>query len=392
MSQFNNLKAFQITLGLIILIGIVMVYSSSYIYAKEVLGSSSHFLIRQLTYAILGVAVAFVVSRTKFVLWYKYAFVINWLISLVLIMTFIPSLGVELKGSNRWIQLMGHTLQPGEFAKYSVLLCGLHLFENFFAYPIKQRLLNIFSLIAPMIIIMIQPDFGTFGICIFAIFLSCYLTSFPRKWFFAMVGLGMVLTTSLLFIAPYRVQRVLTYLDPWKDPKNTGFQIIQSYLAFANGSMFGQGIGNSTEKLFYLPEAYNDFIFSVIGEELGFVGVVSVILLFMALIYWGIRLGLQSRFRISALSIIGFVSLIGIQALLNMGVVLGLLPTKGLNLPFISFGGSSLLANFWAVGLIISAYQRGGYFKPQIAESSETVNRYRSKRPRTMSYRPGRLP
>ena len=153
----------------------------------------------------------------------------------------------------------------------------------------------------------------------------------------------------------YRIERLLTYLDPWKNPKTSGFQIIQSFLAFANGGIFGQGLGNSNEKLFYLPEAHNDFIFSVIGEELGLFGVTLMVGLFMTFIYLGLKIGIRMKNRWAFILVSTVIFTIGLQALLNMGVVLGLLPTKGLNLPFISYGGSSLVSNFFGVGLILSA-------------------------------------
>ena len=158
-----------------------------------------------------------------------------------------------------------------------------------------------------------------------------------------------------LFTASYRIKRILTFLDPWKNPKTSGFQIIQSYLAFANGSLFGQGLGNSNEKLFYLPEAHNDFIFSVIGEELGFIGVFCIVILFLSALYLGFKLALQMKKRPALILASSAIFILGLQSFLNMAVVLGLLPTKGLNLPFISYGGSSLLSNFLGIGLLCSA-------------------------------------
>ena len=170
------------------------------------------------------------------------------------------------------------------------------------------------------------------------------------------LGSGILGITTLVFMAPYRVQRLMSYLDPWQNPRGSGFQIIQSFLAFANGSLWGKGIGNSKEKLFYLPEAHNDFIFSVIGEELGFIlGVLTIVSLFVILLFWGFGIALKLKNIQASATVSTMTFAISIQALLNMGVVLGLLPTKGLNLPFISYGGSSLVANLLAVGLIICA-------------------------------------
>jgi cell division protein FtsW len=165
---------------------------------------------------------------------------------------------------------------------------------------------------------------------------------------------GIVNGFVILMAAPYRVKRVLAFLDPWKDPRGTGFQIIQSFLAFANGSFFGQGLGNSNEKLFYLPEAYNDFIFSVVGEELGFVGVLVFVLMFVSFLFIGFKLAISLRSRVGSIMLATIIFTIGFQAFLNMGVVLGVLPTKGLNLPFISYGGSSMVANLAALGLVFA--------------------------------------
>ena len=198
---------------------------------------------------------------------------------------------------------------------------------------------------------------------------ACFLSNFPRKYFYSAFVLGVITAAGLLVSAPYRVKRLLVFLDPWSDPQNSGFQIIQSYLAFANGRIFGQGIGNSNEKLFYLPEAHNDFIFSVIGEELGFVGVLVIVLLFVAFTFLGFKLALTPRSNINKQVVSIFVFAIAIQSFLNMGVVLGLLPTKGLNLPFISYGGSSLIANLVAIGFVLSSLKG----KSQIDDGSEAT-------------------
>ena len=358
--------AFRAVLFLLVLIGIVMVYSSSYIYSKEVMGSSLHFFSRQLVYVILGTSFAWVVSKTKFKFWLDNAFLINFALTMLVLLTFLPGMGGSVNGAHRWLRFGFFSLQPGEFLKYGIVLSSLSYFENFFNYTKEQKLQRAGMLLFPLALLLAQPDFGTFTICLFVITYVCFMSKFPRKWFMALLAMGAMGAVSLLFLAPYRVQRILTYLDPWKDPKNTGFQIIQSYLAFANGSVFGQGIGNSNEKLFYLPEAYNDFIFSVIGEELGFVGVLFIVFLFLNLVYWGLKIAVSSPSRVITIFISSITVLIGFQAFLNMGVVLGLLPTKGLNLPFISYGGSSLLANFFAIGLLFSAKRQSDKLYCQI--------------------------
>lgn len=362
-------KYFLVDTILIVLVGIVMVYSSSYIYSKEVLGSSTHFLFKQSLFVIIGTFFGFIISKTKAGFWYKNIYTINVIATVLLILTFTP-LGVSVKGSHRWLSLVGFTIQPGEFIKYTILVSSVRFFEYFDKYDAKSNFVYSLNFIVPLLILILQPDFGTFTICSVIIAFACFISNFSRKIFYSSLIVGAVGLYGVLISAPYRVKRLLTFLDPWSDPQNSGFQIIQSYLAFANGHIFGQGIGNSNEKLFYLPEAYNDFILSVLGEELGFVGVLFIVLLYVAFIYLGFKLALTIKSKVYSQIVSCLIFCIGLQAFLNMGVVLGLLPTKGLNLPFISYGGSSVVANLIAVGFIFSLLQsKSPTDKPEYSNS-----------------------
>lgn len=347
-------KYFIYDISLITFVGLVMVWSSSWIVAKENLGSSLHFVSKQLIFLILGGGIAFGLSKTKLGFWYKNIYKINIFTTGLLVLTFTP-LGLVLKGSHRWLSLGGLNLQPGEFVKYSVMMSAICYFSNFEKYSKNDKMLYVLNLIVPLAILLLQPDFGTFSITAILIAFIWFLSDLPRKYFYSFMGLGIISGAGILVAAPYRVKRLLTFLDPWTDPYGSGFQIIQSYLAFANGHILGRGIGNSNEKLYYLPEAYNDFIFSVIGEELGLIGVVFVVLFYAIFVYLGFKLALTVKSKINTQFIAAVIFAIGFQAFLNMGVVLGLLPTKGLNLPFISYGGSSLVANLIALGLVFSA-------------------------------------
>jgi cell division protein FtsW len=345
---------FKFTLGTIVALGIIMVYSASYMFAKENYGTSTHFFFRQLIFLVVSLVVALVVSKTKFRFWLNYSFQINIFASMCLILTFIPGLGTVVKGANRWISVGGFTVQPGEFVKYTCLLSSIYFFENFFKMEKDQKIKHGLSLLFPLALLINQPDFGTFAICCSVMAFACFLSNFPRKYFYSTAIIAFVSALLLMVSQPYRVKRLMAFLDPWKNAQGSGFQVIQSWIGFANGSIFGKGAGNSIEKLFYLPEAHNDFIFSVIGEEFGFFGVFCLIGLFVAMIYFGFKLAILVKDRMGFLLISTIVFTIGFQALLNMGVVLGLLPTKGLNLPLISYGGSSLLSNFFAIGLVLS--------------------------------------
>lgn len=348
------LKAFLSTLAIIITIGLIMVWSSSYILANENFKTPYHYIVRQLIYLFLATGVALGVSRTRHTFWLKYGPRINMIASFIVALTIIKGIGFSAKGASRWLTLGGLSLQPGEIIKFTVILSALSFFENWNKLDTKERLKHGGALFLPLLLLVRQPDFGTFFICFVVISFVCFMSSFPRKYFYYSLVAGGIGGLVVLFSQAYRVKRMLTYLDPWKNPQGSGFQIIQSYMAFANGSLVGQGLGNSNEKLFYLPEAHNDFIFSVIGEELGFIGVLVLILLFVAFIYFGLRLALQIKERLGVIMVASIVFVLGLQALLNMSVVLGLLPTKGLNLPFVSYGGSSLLCNFFGIGLLLS--------------------------------------
>ena len=345
---------FLINVFFLILFGVIMVFSASYMYATENMGSSYFFLFKQLIFIALGLGVALVFSKFKILYLYKQAYKINAFFAFLVTLTLVPGLSTVIKGSRRWLNLGVMNLQPGEFLKYTLMLAAIRYFENFNNYNAKQRALYLSGIVYPLAVFILQPDFGTFFISSLIIGFIAYLSSFPRRYFYSAVLLGGVGAFGILISAPYRVKRLLTFLDPWADPRGSGFQVIQSFLAFANGSFFGQGLGNSNEKLFYLPEAYNDFIFSVVGEELGFIGVLVTVIMFISFIFIGLKMSISLKSRVGSIMVSTIIFTIGFQAFMNMGVVLGVLPTKGLNLPFISYGGSSMVANLAALGLIFA--------------------------------------
>lgn len=368
------LRSLLIVFSLLTIIGAIMVYSSSYIYAKETLGSSAYFFKKQLIFIVVGLFMILVIQAKDFGKLFNQVQLFHIGAIVLLLCTFIPGLGITVKGSNRWLDLGMIRIQPGELIKYSISFFSVYYFNSFNELAHKKKIWGLLQLVVPLILFLFQPDFGSFTICLIIISFIVFLSDFPRKYFFIGLGLGISGIILLIFMSPYRVQRLMSYLDPWQYPKKSGFQIIQSFLAFANGSFWGKGIGNGNEKLFYLPEAHHDFIFSVIGEELGFIGVLFIISLFIAFLFFGLKIALNLRSKTSSMTVSTITFAIAVQAFLNMGVVLGLLPTKGLNLPFISYGGSSLIANFLAVGVLISATKY------------ESLNHNRSSAPRPMDH------
>lgn len=346
---------FLVILSIIGAFGLLMVFSSSYQHAKYHYSSSFYFFLKQMMYFSIAGLMAIITSKVKFSFWMKYGNYIHFTVALIVLFTFIPGIGLMRNYASRWISIGPLTFQPGELLKYTSIIFAASFFEDFKYLEIKERVKGGLLLALPLAFLYKQPDYGMFTICFLVISFTCFLSSFSKKIFYSTFATGLILGIALMFAQPYRVRRLLTFLDPWKDPSNSGFQITQSMMAMANGSWTGQGIGSSYGKLHYLPEAHNDFIFSIIGEEIGFLGIVLLVGLFLGLIYLGLRLALCVSERKPFIVLTTVIFTIGLQVFLNMGVVLAILPTKGLNLPFISYGGSSLISNFFGIGLIFSA-------------------------------------
>lgn len=347
-------KHLLIFLAIISCFGLVMVLSSSYQFSKAMKGSSLYFFNRQIFFLGIAAVMLLVVKKVKSDVWYKYASLLHYAVVFLIILTIIPGVSHTKNGASRWLQLFGFSFQPAEFLKYSLIPYGLKFFDEFNLRDSKENMKQFAWILLPIALLAKQPDFGSLAICSVLLGYLSFISSFPRKYFAILSVSGVLALGTLAFSQPYRLKRLMIFLDPWKDPTNSGFQITQSLMSFAHGSFFGQGLGNSLGKLHYLPEAHNDFIFSIIGEETGFFGISILVFLFCGFVYSGLKLADQvgKPFQAKIVSAITFS--IGIQAILNMGVVLALLPTKGLNLPFISYGGSSLIANFFAVGMLLS--------------------------------------
>jgi cell division protein FtsW len=344
-----------------VLFGLLMVYSASFIYAQERTGDGLAFIKKQLLYSGLGFGALLVACRVDYRQWSRWAFPVLFGAFLLLLAVFIPGIGLRAGGAQRWLHLGPLNFQPGELAKFAVIFFVAHQLDRK-----KERLHKVAAgvlshIILPMpalLLLLMQPDFGTTVMIVSVIFMMMFLAGVPKKYllmalvFAGCAGIFLALGTA------YRRERVMTFLDPWRDPGGKGFQIIQSLLGLHNGSLAGVGLGNGKEKLFYLPEAHNDFIFAVIGEELGFLGVLAVIVAYLYFIYRGIKIAwnchLQYQDMFGMLLASGITLALGLQGFVNMAVVMGLVPTKGLTLPFISYGGSAILVDLFAVGVLLS--------------------------------------
>jgi len=336
--------------------GVVMVYSSSNIMAAKRFHDGFFFLKRQGLFAIIGFAFMLGVMHMEYRFWKKMAVPALLLCLVLLVMVLIPGIGGKAGGSSRWIKLPGFNLQPSEMAKLALIMYMAYSLDK------KQDKVKSFAVgIVPHMIILailigclaLQPDLGG-ALTLVAVAMTMLFAAGTRlSHIFSMI----LLATPLLMYKlsrGYHKGRMEAWTNPWSDPEGKGFQIIQSWLALGTGGVFGQGLGEGKQKLFYLPEAHTDFILSVIGEELGFLGVIVIIGMFFLLVQRAMRISVAAPDTFGRFLALGIAVLFGIEATVNMGVVTGLLPTKGLALPFISYGGSSLLISLFAVGILLN--------------------------------------
>ncbi len=338
-------------------LGLVMVFSSSSVLAEKRFGDPYYFFMPQVMYVLLGLLFMLVVKNIPYQIYCKLAYVILALTVAALILVLIPGIGHKAGGAYRWLRLGPFSVQPSEGAKLALVIYLSYSLASKqgnikkFSYGIVPHLFFLGLLI---ILILAEPDLGT-ATMLAAIAAIMMFVAGVRPAYLLSLGLAMLPVLYLLVMRnPYRLRRISAFLSPWDDPLDTGYHIIHSFLAFASGGLTGMGPGGGRQKLFYLPEPHTDFIFSVVGEELGFLGVFFVTVLFLLLIWRGIAVALDAYDLQGTYLALGLTLIIGLQAFMNMAVVVGLLPTKGLALPFISYGGSSMLVNFIALGIIMN--------------------------------------
>lgn len=352
-------------LGLVAL-GLVMVYSSSAVFANERLGDPTFFLKRQLVAVGLGLALMIAAARLDLA-WARRLSLPVFFSSVVLLAAIqvIPDLGVTAGGATRWMAIGPLQIQPSEIAKI-----GLVLYLAASLARKRERVRDFKAgflgpaIVAgiPVMLVLAQPDFGTALSLMVVLFVMLFVAGARISYLFGAVLCSLPVLWHLVASTPYRMRRIMAFLDPWSDRQDVGYQVAESLISIGSGGIFGVGLGDGQQKLFFLPEAHTDFIFSIVGEELGLMGTMSVLILFAVVVWRGYRAAFRAEDAFSAYLAIGLTSLIGLQAVVNMGVAMGLLPTKGLTLPFISYGGSSLLVLMVAAGLLLSISSgRGGF-------------------------------
>ena len=357
-----DLWLFGLVLALVSL-GVVMVYSASAIIAADRLGDPFFFLKKQLFWAALGFGC----------LWGALALDYRWLERLVvpllvlsivlLVLVLVPPFGQSINGTRRWFRVGPLSFQPVELAKFALVLYLAAFLTR------RQELVRSFTkgLLPPLLVAgvmaaltILQPDLGNSLTLVLLTLALGYLAGARVTHMLAITAAALPLLAVLIAMKPYRWRRMVAFVNPWDDPQGSGFQIIQSFLALGSGGWLGRGLGESKQKLFYLPEPYTDFIFAILGEELGLLGAAAVIILFALVIWRGLRVGLRAPDAFGSYLALGLTLMLATQTVVNLGVVMGALPTKGLPLPFISFGGSALCMTMFSAGVLLNISQHTG--------------------------------
>jgi len=366
-------------------LGLVMVYSASAVTAKASTGDQFFYLKRQAVAFVIGIGALVFALKMGYrrLAPLAYPLLLLGLIGLVLVL--VPGLGTSAGGARRWIRIPGASFQPAELAKLAFVVYLAHSLSK------KREKVRVFSIgFLPhcavggilILLLMLEPDFGSSVALSLLLFALLFAAGARISW---LVGLMLAaLPVGYLAIArsPYRMKRILAFLDPWAHRHDIGYQIAESLMSIGSGGLWGLGLGDGRQKLFFLPEAHTDFIFAIIGEELGLLGAGLVIALYAIVVWRGIRAAFNAADAFGAYLALGLTCLLGFGACVNLGVAMGVLPTKGLTLPFISYGGTSLIGSLFAAGVLLSVSQsRGGFLRAQARAASPRVERMRGPLP-----------
>lgn len=357
MTRKNTIDfSLMVTAFILVVIGIIMVFSSSAYYSLNNFQDSFYFLKKNLMWAFLGTGAMFFTMNFNYKRLKKYAFP-AFVLSIILLILVLTPLGISINGARRWLGVGSITFMPGEISKICAIL--------FVANSLSNNISNIKSFskgILPYLIIIglyfgliiLQPNLSTAGTISLIIIAMLFVAGMRWAHMVLLGSTGVGLLVVMILLAPYRMKRVTGFLDPFADPKGTGYQVIQSLLALGSGGLFGVGLGKSIQNKLYIPEPQNDFIFATIGEELGFIGCVTVILLFLFLIWRGIRIAINAPDLFGCLVATGITSMIAIQVMINIAVATSSMPVTGVPLPFISFGGNALVIFMAAIGILLN--------------------------------------
>jgi cell division protein FtsW len=342
---------------LLVALGTAMVYSAGAIYAADVHGDELFYIRRHVVYVALGLSAMGVTAIIPYQRWRPWTYLVLIIAALLLLIVLVPGVGVTMGGATRWLKVGPVHVQPSELAKFALILYLAYSLEK------KQSHIGTFTIgVLPhllfagvvLCLILAEPDFGTTMTLAALLLVMMFIAGVRTFQLGALMAGGVPLAWIVLMGAEYRRARITAFIDPWEHQATSGFQLIQSWIAFRSGGLFGQGLGESSQKLFFLPAAHTDFILAVLAEEFGVLGVLGIILLFAVIVHRGVTVCMNAPDLFGRLLGMGLAILVGMQASINMGVVTGLLPTKGLTLPLISYGGSSLILTLAMLGVLLN--------------------------------------
>jgi cell division protein FtsW len=359
--------------SILLVIGIVMIFASSAILADKQFGDSYYFLKRQLVWCCVGIVALLIGVRTDYKVWEKYGKVLVIASIFLLILSLVPGVGKKAGGAWRWIAVGPFRFQPAEFVKFAFVgyMAGLLVRKRDDLNNFKKTLLPLLILFAWVFLILLkQPNLGTGLILGTLVFVMLFVGGLNWRYTIGTAILSILLVAGAIISSPYRMARISAFLRPWDFAQGTGYQIIHSLIALGSGGLFGKGLGASKEKLLYLPDPHTDFIFSIIGEELGFLGTFTIISLFVVFVWCGIKVSVSLKDPFGTLLGFGLTFMIGLQAAVNIGVATRVLPTAGLPLPFISYGGSSLVFTLLSVGVLLNLSKKAEKVKSPKIDSS----------------------
>lgn len=340
--------------------GLIQVYSSSYIFAYEKFGDGFYFFTRQSIFVIVGLFSLVFLWKMPSSWIEKWGIYLAPIAIIALFLTIVPGVGIKVGGAKRWLPgFMGLRIEPCEIYKIALPF----LLATFFAYDQEKLgrwkwVVRVTALGAPLVVFILQPDFGSFTMCLLVIATVVFVFGFPWKYLLAVALASLPMFYFLVISVPYRRARVATFLDPWQDPMGKGFQVIQSMLTFHSGGLSGAGLGDGQGKLYFLPEAHTDFTLAVLGEETGFVGFFLLMLAYGYLVLRGLQISNRIESLFYRVLSLGLTVCFAYSVFINVGVVLGLLPTKGLTLPFLSYGGASLVMTCVLFGILLNIHKQ----------------------------------
>ena len=341
----------------LIIISLFMIYSASFVWAEYKFDNQFKYVINQGIFSIIGIILLFIIASINHEIYKKKANLILFICIILLILVLIPGIGVVRNGSRSWFGIGSFGIQPSEFSKIGLIIFTSKYLakSNKFLKDYKKGVFPILIILFLVFgLIMLEPDFGTGMIIVLTIISMLFIAGVDMKFFIFLGVIGVIGIIGLIIIAPYRMDRITSFLNPWSDPLGTGFKIIQSLYAIGPGGLFGVGYLNSRQKSFYLPEPQTDFIFSIIAEEFGIIGTIIILSLFAILLIRSFKISLRQEDLFSKYLAFGLTFQLIVQVIMNLSVVIGLIPVTGVTLPFLSYGGSSLLTSLVGIGIILN--------------------------------------